>query len=65
MQHRFLDAVLDTGTPVVLVLLTGRPYVLDRALARCAAVVQAFFPGQEGGTAVAGVLSGRGAIDPV
>lgn len=59
VQHRFLDAVLDTGTPVVLVLLTGRPYVLDRALARCAAVVQAFFPGQEGGTAVAGVLSGR------
>ncbi len=40
-------------------LLTGRPYVLDRVLGRCAAVVQAFFPGQEGAGAVAGVLSGR------
>ncbi|MBW0104117.1 beta-glucosidase [Pseudonocardia sp. KRD291] len=59
VQQQFLDALLDSGTPVVLVLLTGRPYVLDRALARCAAVVQAFFPGQEGGGAIAGVLSGR------
>lgn len=59
VQQAFLDAVADTGTPVVLVLLTGRPYVLDRALDRCAAVVQAFFPGQEGAGAVAGVLSGR------
>ena len=59
VQQAFLDAVADTRTPVVLVLLTGRPYVLDRALDRCAAVVQAFFPGQEGAGAVAGVLSGR------
>jgi beta-glucosidase len=59
VQPALLDALLDTGTPVVLVLLTGRPYVLDRALERCAAVVQAFFPGQEGAGAVAGVLSGR------
>ena len=51
--------MLDTGTPVVLVLLTGRPYAVGWALDRCAAVVQAFFPGEEGGTAVAGVLSGR------
>ncbi|MEU9821797.1 glycoside hydrolase family 3 N-terminal domain-containing protein [Pseudonocardia alni] len=59
VQREFVEAVLDGGTPVVLVLLTGRPYVLDWALARCAAVVQAFFPGQEGAGAVAGVLSGR------
>jgi beta-glucosidase len=51
--------VLDTGTPVVLVLLTGRPYAVGWALERCAAVVQAFFPGEEGGPAVVGVLSGR------
>ena len=47
------------GTPVVLVLLTGRPYAIGWALDRCAAVVQAFFPGEEGGPAIAGVLSGR------
>ncbi|WP_146929696.1 glycoside hydrolase family 3 N-terminal domain-containing protein [Cellulomonas xylanilytica] len=59
VQRELVEAVLATGTPVVLVLLTGRPYAVDWALARCAAVVQAFFPGEEGGTAVAGVLSGR------
>src|SRR5690606_36546540 len=53
------EELLDTGTPVVLVLLTGRPYAVDWALERCAAVVQAFFPGQEGAAAIAGVLSGR------
>ncbi|KQR10531.1 beta-glucosidase [Cellulomonas sp. Leaf334] len=59
VQRELVEAVLATGTPVVLVLLTGRPYAIDWALARCAAVVQAFFPGEEGGTALAGVLSGR------
>ncbi|MGB3442330.1 MAG: glycoside hydrolase family 3 N-terminal domain-containing protein [Actinophytocola sp.] len=54
-----LDAVLATGTPVVLVLLTGRPYALGQYAGRCAAIVQAFFPGEEGGPAVAGVLTGR------
>jgi beta-glucosidase len=59
VQRRLVEAVLGTGTPVVLVLLTGRPYAVGWALERCAAVVQAFFPGEEGGQAVAGVLSGR------
>jgi beta-xylosidase len=59
MQRELVEAVLDTGTPVVLVLVTGRPYAVDWALTRCAAVVQAFFPGEEGAGAIAGVLSGR------
>ena len=58
-QRALLEAVLETGTPVVLVLLTGRPYAVGWALERCAAVVQAFFPGEEGAQAVAGVLGGR------
>lgn len=56
--HEVLDAVLSTGTPVVLVLLTGRPYALGQYADRCAAIVQAFFPGEEGGPAVANVLTG-------
>lgn len=59
VQRALVEEVLATGTPVVLVLLTGRPYAVDWALERCAAVVQAFFPGEEGAAAVAGVLSGR------
>jgi beta-xylosidase len=59
VQAALLDAVLATGTPVVLVMMTGRPYALGGYIDRTAAVVQAFFPGEEGGPAVAGVLSGR------
>ncbi|MFE0511686.1 glycoside hydrolase family 3 N-terminal domain-containing protein [Streptomyces sp. NPDC058964] len=59
VQSDLLDALVGTGVPVVLVLLTGRPYALGRWDGRLGAVVQAFFPGEEGGPAVAGVLSGR------
>jgi beta-xylosidase len=59
LQRRLIEEVLATGTPVVLVLLTGRPYAVGWALDRCAAALQAFFPGEEGASAIAGVLSGR------
>ncbi|MGW3172277.1 beta-xylosidase/alpha-l-arabinosidase [Streptomyces sp. NPDC001153] len=59
VQGELLDRLVATGVPVVLVLLTGRPYALGRWHGRLGAVVQAFFPGEEGGPAVAGVLSGR------
>jgi beta-xylosidase len=61
-QEEFLDALLDTGTPVVLVLLVGRPYDISRQVDRLAAVVCGFFPGEEGGPALAGVLTG--AVNP-
>jgi len=58
-QQDLLDALLDSGTPVVTVLLAGRPYALGRAVTESAAIVQSFFPGEEGTRAIAGVLSGR------
>lgn len=61
VQRELVTRVVATGTPVVLVVVTGRPYALAWALdgeGRPAAVVQAFFPGEEGGTAIARVLSG-------
>ena len=58
-QGELLDAVLETGTPVVLVLVTGRPYAIGRYADRCAAIVEAFMPGVEGAGAIAGVLSGE------
>ncbi|MEE1752165.1 glycoside hydrolase family 3 N-terminal domain-containing protein [Streptomyces sp. SP18CS02] len=59
VQQQLLDALLDTGTPVVATLLAGRPYALGRAVDEAAAIVQSFFPGVEGTGALAGVLSGR------
>ncbi|MBB6406411.1 hypothetical protein HNP00_003748 [Arthrobacter sp. AZCC_0090] len=57
-QHGLVTAVLDTGVPTVLVVLSGRPYALgDYGKAR--AIVQAFFPGADGAAAVAGILSRR------
>lgn len=58
-QTELIDACLATGTPVIVVLATGRPYALDAIVGRASAIVQAFLPGQEGAAAIAGVLSGR------
>ena len=58
--------LVATGTPVVMVLLTGRPYAigwaLDGAGPRPGAVLQAFFPGEGGGAAIAGIVTG--AVNP-
>lgn len=64
VQRELIERLVATGTPVVLVLLTGRPYAISWALdgdaaTRPAAVLQAFFPGEEGGTAIASVLTGQ------
>jgi beta-xylosidase len=59
VQEDLLRALVATGTPVVLVLVTGRPYAIGPAAGQLAAAVQAFFPGEEGGIALAGMLSGR------
>ncbi|RMB62473.1 beta-xylosidase/alpha-l-arabinosidase [Tessaracoccus antarcticus] len=63
VQRQFVEAMVATGTPVVLILLTGRPYAIDWALdgpgARPAAVLQAFFPGEGGALAIADIVTGR------
>ena len=65
VQRQLVEALVATGTPVVLVLLTGRPYAVDWAFdggpdgsAVPAAVLQAFFPGEGGGLAIADVVTG-------
>src|SRR4051812_2312734 len=59
VQADLVEELLATGTPVVVVVVSGRPYALGEVHGRAAALVQAFRPGEEGGAAVAGVLSGR------
>ncbi|WP_436757357.1 glycoside hydrolase family 3 N-terminal domain-containing protein [Streptosporangium sp. V21-05] len=58
-QEDLLIELAATGTPVVVVVVSGRPYALGRVSGTAAALVQSFMPGEEGGAAVAGVLSGR------
>ena len=57
-QEQLLEAVAATGKPVVLVLFTGRPSEIKWAGAHIPAIVEAWFPGIEGGHAVADVLFG-------
>ena len=62
LQRRLVEEVVGTGVPTVMVVLSGRPYAIGWAIdgpAAPAAVLQAFFPGEEGGAAIAEILSGR------
>jgi len=59
LQGELVEAILATGTPTVLLLVSGRPYALGAFASRCRAVVAALMPGIEGASAIAGVLSGR------
>lgn len=59
VQQQLLDALLATGRPVVVVMTGGRPYSLGGKEKSVAALLMAWAPGQEGGHAVADVLTGR------
>ena len=58
LQEKLIEEVLKTGTPTVVVLMTGSA-VTGRWLEKVPAVLQAWYPGQEGGTAIAEVLFGE------
>ena len=58
IQRRLFDAVASTGKPIVLVLLCGAALAIPDEHERSEAVVVAWYPGEEGGAAVADVLFG-------
>lgn len=59
VQQQLLDALVATGKPVIVVMTGGRPYNLQGLEDKVAALMMAWAPGQEGGWAIADVLTGR------
>jgi beta-glucosidase len=58
-QEQYVEELLATGKPVILVMFGGRAQVVSGLAERCAAVIQAWYPGEEGGHAVADILFGN------
>ncbi|MBN2658948.1 MAG: glycoside hydrolase family 3 C-terminal domain-containing protein [Spirochaetales bacterium] len=58
-QEELLKAVAATGTPVILAVLNGSPLDLGWAQENVDAIIEAWYPGQEGGNALADILFGK------
>ncbi len=57
-QQLLIDKVLETGIPVILVLMNGRPLTINKADKNCQAVIEAWFPGKYGSEAIADIVFG-------
>lgn len=57
-QEELFEAVKATGKPVIVVLMAGRPLIFDRIAAQASAILYAWWPGSEGGNAIADILFG-------
>ncbi|MDE1193096.1 MAG: glycoside hydrolase family 3 C-terminal domain-containing protein [Arachidicoccus sp.] len=58
LQNKLLQAVAATGKPVILVTIEGRPLNLNWAASNIPAIINAWYPGEQGGNAIADVLFG-------
>ena len=60
VQEELIDALCETGTPVVVVLVTGKPFEMIRIKDKAAALVVQWYAGEEQGSAIAELLFGIG-----
>lgn len=58
MQQKLVETIAQTGTPLVVVVLSGRVHTLAGIAAQANALLQLFPPGEEGGNGLAGILTG-------
>jgi beta-glucosidase len=58
MQEQLAIEIAGTGKPIIVVLVTGRPYAIPWLAEHCSAILEAWLPGEEGGAAVAETLFG-------
>ncbi|HPZ74924.1 MAG TPA: glycoside hydrolase family 3 N-terminal domain-containing protein [Candidatus Pacearchaeota archaeon] len=59
VQLELLREIKKTNTPIILVLVTGRPYSLEWADKHVSAILEAWLPGEEGGNAIADIIIGN------